>query len=536
MKKIFYIIFLSAITGITSCSKWLGEPQPARPGLEDFFASGGEAAIQVINGAYSPLQWEYGSTYSSEWWIGDIASDDALKGGQNVSDMAAAYEFDNFRVSNNNAILLDIYQMNYQGIARCNLALEEIPKMATDTIMNERVKTRLLGEAKFLRALYYFRLVRIFQELPLVTVTIRSSAEWKQPKASVTTIYDTIIADLLDAESKLWTLADTKANPDNIGRATKGAAQAMLLKVYLYRQNWTEAKKWGEVIINDGEYNLEPVYADNFSVYNENGKESVFEIQYSEEASSDYGTFNPHFGGTRGTFTTILTRSRSTNFPKMGATTSEGWGFNKPTQNLYDEFEAGDARREASILNIPTSLMSNPTEEIYLGCPYLSRKYALIDSAGNSIWDGHATRAPINIKLIRYADVLLMYAEACNESGDLGTATTILNDLRAVRRNECADPSTQLPDFPYGAYLGGQDGIRLALRHERRVELAMEGHRWFDIVRWGIAKETMDAYKAGETQEVQNAMSTFVKDRNEYFPLPQYEIDLSGFEQNDKWK
>ncbi len=523
---------LCALCSFTSCSKWLGEPQPAKPGLELFFASGGAAAIQVINGAYVPLQWEYGSTYSCEWYIGDVASDDALKGGQNIGDMAAAYEFDNFKVSNNNAILLDIYQMNYQGIARCNLALEEIPKIAADSVMSESIKTRLLGEAKFLRALYYFRLVRIFQELPLITVTIKSSADWRQPKASVAQIYDTIIADLLDAESKLWTLADTKANPDDIGRATKGAAQAMLMKAYLYRQNWTEAKKWGNIIITDGEYRLEPRYADNFSITNENGQESVFEIQYGEEATSDYGTFSPHFGATRGTFTTVLTRSRSSKI--LGG--ADGWGFNKPTQNLYNEFEAGDARREASILDLPDTLMSIRAEEIYLGCPYLSRKYILMDSGYNALWTGHATRSPINIKLIRYADVLLMYAEACNESGDLGTAVTTLNDLRAVRRNECADPSTQLPDFPYGAYSNSQDGMRLSLRHERRVELAMEGHRWFDIVRWGIAKQTMEAYKSGETAEVQREMGTFVEGKNEYFPLPQYEIDLSGFDQNDKWK
>jgi hypothetical protein len=281
---------------------------------------------------------------------------------------------------------------------------------------------------------------------------------------------------------------------------------------------------------------LEAKYADNFSVYNENGMESVFEIQYSEEASSDYGNFNPHFGGTRGTFTTVLTRSRSTKTPKFKDGASEGWGFNKPTQNLYNEFEQGDLRREASILNLPDSLMSNLTEEIYLGCRYLSRKYALMDADGNSLWDGHVTRAPINIKLIRYADVLLMYAEACNEDGDISAAKTTLNYLRSVRRNECANPATALPDFPYSGYSENQNDMRLALRHERRVELAMEGHRWFDIVRWGIAKQTMDNYRQSETKEVQDNMGIFVEGKNEYFPLPQYELDLSGLEQNDHWK
>ncbi|MDR2556227.1 MAG: RagB/SusD family nutrient uptake outer membrane protein [Bacteroidales bacterium] len=528
-----YYLAVCTFVVLTGCSKWLGEPQPARPGLEDFFASGGAAAVQVINGAYVPLQWEYGSTYSSEWWIGDVASDDALKGGQNVSDMSAAFEIDNFRVSDNNAILLDFYQMNYQGVARCNLALEQIPNIPPDSVMSEHVKERLIGEAKFLRALYYFRLVRVFQELPLVTVTIKSSADWHQPKESVANIYKQIISDLEDANRRLWSVGEIRTNPAEIGRATKGAAQAMLLKAHLYCKEYGQAKAWGDSIINSGDYNLEPNYADNFSIYNENGIESVFEIQYSEEASSDYGNFNPHFGGTRGTFTTILIRSRSTKIPKTALGAAEGWGFNKPTQSLYDEFEDGDPRREASILNIPDSLMSNPAEEIYLGCRYLSRKYALMDANVNSLWDGHATRAPINIKIIRYADVLLMYAEACNEDGDLASAKTTLNYLRSVRAG--LGPPV-LPDFPYGTYSENQNDMRLALCHERRVELAMEGHRWFDIVRWGIAKQVMDNYKQNETEEVKREMGTFSEGKNEYFPLPQYELDLSGFVQNDKWK
>jgi hypothetical protein len=546
-------ILFGAIGGFSSCNEWLSEPQPARPGIEDFFiAGGGTVAVQVVNGAYVPLQWEYGSTYCPEWWIGDVASDDALKGGQNVSDMAAAYELDNFRISNNNAILLDWYQLNFHGIARCNFAIEQVPSVAPDAEMSERARKRLVAEAKFLRALYYFRLVRVFGELPLVTFTIQTSDKWWQPKESVEKIYAQIFRDLEDANAGLWKVSELCQSPADVGRATKGAAQAMLLKAHLYYAQWHGehygiAKSWGDSIVLSGEYFLEDKYADNFSIYNENGKESVFEVQYTEEASSDYGSFNPHFGGTRGTFTTILTRSRSDEIPKKksgGAT--DGWGFNKPTQDLYDEFEAGDVRREASILNlyaIDSSLITNPAEEVYMGNAYLTRKYAIMDSSLNALWDGHATRAPINIKLIRYADVMLMYAEACNESDDFGAAKSALNALRAKRRAECADPATQLPDFPNYAsrkteqnYADNKNGLREAIRHERRVELAMESHRWFDLVRWGVAGETMNAYKATETPEVRAAMNDFTEGKNEYFPLPQYELDLSGLEQNPKWR
>ncbi|MDR3367070.1 MAG: RagB/SusD family nutrient uptake outer membrane protein [Prevotellaceae bacterium] len=545
-------ILFCGMLGLSGCNEWLSEPQPAKPDVADFFiAGGGTVAVQVVNAAYVPLQWEYGSTYCPEWWIGDVASDDALKGGQNTSDMSAAYELDNFRISNNNAVLLDWYQLNFHGIARCNFAVEQLPSVAPDAAMSERAKERLTAEAKFLRALYYFRLVRVFGEVPLVTYTIQTSDKWRQPKASVESIYAQIFRDLEDANAGLWPLSELRQNPADVGRATKGAAQAMLLKAHLYYAQWSRehyatAKAWGDSIIADGEYSLEEKYADNFSIYNENGKESVFEVQYAEEASSDYGSFNPHFGGTRGTFTTILTRSRSDEVPKKASGGStDGWGFNKPTQSLYDEFEAGDARREASILNlyaIDSSLISNPAEEIYMGSAYLTRKYAIMDSALNALWDGHATRAPINIKLIRYADVLLMYAEACNETGDFAAAKSTLNALRAKRRAECADPATQLPDFPYlnhktaQPYADSQDGLREAIRHERRVELAMESHRWFDLVRWGAAKEAMSAYKAAETPQVQAAMNDFTEGKNEYFPLPQYELDLSGLEQSEKWK
>ncbi|MDR1341722.1 MAG: RagB/SusD family nutrient uptake outer membrane protein [Prevotellaceae bacterium] len=539
---------LVAALAICSCNDWLSEPQPAKPLLEEFFvAGGGDAAVQAVNAAYVPLQWEYGATYCPEWWIGDVASDDALKGGQNISDMAAAYELDNFKVSDNNPILLDWYQLNFHGVARCNFVLEQLPAVAPDSAMDARTKKRLMAEASFLRALYYFRLVRVFGEMPLVTFTIQTSEKWRQPKASVEDIYAQIFRDLESANAGLW--AASELNPADVGRATKGAAQAMLLKAHLYcaqrsSEHYAAARLWGDSIIASGEYSLEDRYADNFSIYHENGNESVFEVQYGEEPSSDYGSFNPHFGGTRGTFTTILTRSRSSQVPKtVSGGTTDGWGFNKPTQDLYDEFEEGDARRSASILALSSAQMSTPTEEIYLGSPYLTRKYAIMDDDLNALWNGHATRAPINIKLIRYADVLLMYAEACNESGDFATARNTLNELRAQRRTECTDPATQLPDFPNyanrktgSAYTDDPNGLREAIRHERRVELALESHRWFDLVRWGIAAATMNAYKSRETPEVQAAMNDFTEGKSEYFPLPQYELDLSGLEQNEKWK
>lgn len=318
-----------------------------------------------------------------------------------------------------------------------------------------------------------------------------------------------------------------------MGRATKGAAQAMLMKVNLYMASpywqkqgvaknpsdcYKDALKWGDQIMGSGEYDLCPNYEDNFTIAGENGIESVFEVQYAEVPWGDYGDGNDptKFGYTAGSFTQILTRSRNS---AIGG----GWGFNHPTQNLYNEFEAGDPRRDVAILIPSESVVPGyqaQSDETYAGNNMLNNKYGMYRDpegigGGYGKWSLHASRGPLNNKQIRYADVLLMYAEAALESGDAGTALTQINKVRA-RAGLSA--------------LGSAD--RAALRHERRCELAMEGHRWFDLVRWeGVAgnglKAHMDAYKATETVDAQSYMNEFVAGKHELFPIPQEEIQLN---------
>jgi starch-binding outer membrane protein, SusD/RagB family len=516
MKKYIQIIMLSGLLlSLTSCEDWLLEPSPGLTRLEDFY-SVGNTAIQSTNAAYVPLMWEYNSTYFPEWFIGDVVSDDALKGGQSIGDMADVYDMENFKTNSNNTLLLDFYRAQWQGIARCNLPLQEIARMKTDSVMTASVQKRLLGELKFLRALYYFRLVRVFGGVPKVTEPIVSSANWQQDRSTVQEIYALIVSDLEAANAGLWKRSEYAA--DDLGRATKGAAQAMLLKTHLYNKNYAEAKRWGDSILLSNEYSLVSDYADNFTLAGENGPESVFEIQYMEDPTSDYGQ---GFGFTRGSFTVILTRSRSS---KLGG----GWGFNKPTTNLYNAYEAGDPRRDATILNPSDSDIETPEQEIYLGSRYLNRKYALMNPDNSYYTITHPTRGPINNKVIRYADVLLMYAEACCELNQLTPAKNALEQVRARARGN----NPVLPAFPYGTYADNQTDLRRAIRHERRVELAMEGHRWFDLTRWGVAKEVMDAYKATETAEAQQHMATFIKGTHELFPIPSQEIDLNPMTQN----
>lgn len=543
--KLNKYILLCIIPALTACNDWLREDGPMTNRVEDFFTSA-ETAVQVTNAAYAPLMWEYQSTYYSEFFFGDVLSDDALKGGQNISDMGAVYDLENFKAISNNEMVLDYYRAQYQGIARANLALEQIPAMEVDENLTQELKTRLMAEASFVRAYYYFRLVRLYGGVPIVTAPIYSSGNWKQPRASVDDVFTRIIADLEDAEAGL-PLKSAYA-PEDLGRATKGAAQAMLMKAYMYwadyhrntsggrdAQLYAESQKWGAKFIGEqaGEYSLCPDYSVNFTLLGENGLESVFEIQYMADPKSDYGEGN---GFTRGTFTTILTRSRSSAFA------STGWGFNHPTQNLYNEFEAGDPRRDASILVPTDDQITTPADEIYLGNRNLGVKRTIMDENRDYVVldDSHHSRSPINYITIRLADVYLMYAEVALRCGDAGIAKIYLEMVRSRARGDKdilpAFPGYQVPDYrnDYAMHqlTDTPEDLEMAIRHERRVELAMESHRWFDICRWGIAKEVMDAYANTETAEAQSHMTPFIEGKHELMPIPQEEIRLGGITQN----
>ncbi len=534
--KTRYFLAAAMALFLVSCKGWLGEDGPMTNHVSDYF-TGGDAALQVVTAAYTPLMWEYQGTYFSEWFIGDIASDDALKGGQNTSDMSAAYEFDNFKTLSNNEILLQYYRAQYQGISRANLAIEQIAPMNVDEVFTEALRDRYVAEAKFLRAFYYFRLVRLFGGVPLVTAPIYSSTNWKQPRATVEAVYGQIFEDLTFAASHLPKKSEY---PDtDMGRATSGAAEAMLLKSHLYFAGWyasrgnaadaaqeyDAAKAAGDAFLahQDAEYGLWPNYADNFTLSGENGIESVFEIQYMKDGMSDYGEGN---GFSRGTFTERLMRSRSSAFGEHN-----GWGFNHPTQNLYDEYEDGDPRRDATIL-VPTDAeITNASDEIYLGNRYLSLKRTLMmENRKYSALD-HDSRGDINSIQIRLADVYLMYAEACVAANDVLSAKTYLEKVRARARGS----ESILPAFPYGGYSDTADDLLKAIRHERRVELAMEGHRWFDLCRWGVAYDVMTAYMATETAEAKAHQSAFIKGKHELMPIPQKEIELGGLDQNPNY-
>lgn len=514
-----------AALSLTSCNDWLKEDGPGTNKLGDFY-TGGAVCVQNVNACYVPLCWEYNNCYFAEWYIGDIASDDALKGGQDVNDDGNAYDIDNFKVNIQNGILLNYYRAKYQGIARCNLALREVGFVEPDAAMSKDRQDCLLGEAYFLRALYYFQLVRVFGGVPLVDFVVDSSNKWQQPRATAQAVYDHIIADLIEAERLLWNRSKYPAA--DLGRATKGAAQALLCKVYLYNKQYDKAYEWGMKWKEEQygkEYELMANFGDNFTLAGENCRESVFEVQYMADPTSDYGD---GFGFTRGTFTTILTRPRAA---ELGS--QRGWGFNHPTHNLVAEFEPGDPRLDLTVGRVSEE-SSLEVEVNYLGSPYYNYKTCMPEGKTFPALD-HDSRGPLNYRLMRASDVLLFLAEAAVETGNTSDAKWALEEVRGRARRMSEDTSV-LPAFPGYGYADNLEGLRAAVRHERRVELAMEGHRWFDLVRWGIAADVLDkdngSYASHETKAARDEMAKFIKGKHELFPIPSEEIRLNPMEQN----
>ncbi|MBR1804526.1 MAG: RagB/SusD family nutrient uptake outer membrane protein, partial [Muribaculaceae bacterium] len=288
MKKIStYLLMLGALAMMSSCNDWLTEDTPGSNKIEDYFVSTA-TAIEVVNATYAPLGWEYGTstTYYSEWYIGDIVSDDALKGGQGLTDMGAAYDMENFKTNPDNRLLLGFYNAQWQGIQRCNLAIEQVSKMEAgiDAEFTQELKDRLVAEATFMRSYYYFRLVRVFGGMPLIDYVVDSSNKFNFDRATTLETYEFIIKGLESAVDALP--LKSKYAAADMGRATRGTAQAMLLKANLYYAGflaqegrdasaaYQAAKRWGEELMNSGEYDLVPAYFDNFTLAGENGKES----------------------------------------------------------------------------------------------------------------------------------------------------------------------------------------------------------------------------------------------------------------------
>ncbi|MFT6838431.1 MAG: hypothetical protein ACJAZR_001966 [Sediminicola sp.] len=469
------VAFLIGVIAI-SCSDSFVEVDSFDEDTESFFNSEEDYQSALI-GAYDLLQ----STYLNVM-LGEIASDNTLAGGESATDVPGIQEVDNMTHNPVNAQLRDIWSWMFAGVNRANYILEF--KEKTDFAGKEQV----LAEATFLRAYYYFELVKWFGDVPLsvdkrLLFGDQDIAE-RTPKAEV---YAQIELDLIFAAANL------PAVQSETGRATKGAAQALLGKVYLYQDKFSEAATVLDEVINSGPYDLVTNYNSIFEQSGENNIESVFEVQYTDVEGAGFGCLQCSEGNVAVGFNGIRNYT--------GPDFDSGFSFNVPTQEAYDAFEAGDIRRDVAVLNIVT--WAEQTGATYVEgfehTGFYNRKYIARKGDLNT-GDSNLTN-PNNYRAIRFADVLLMAAEANNRK-------SASDDLKAqAYLNKVRDRVGLLPVLVTGASLTD------AIYQERRVELMGEGHRFFDLVRTGSAAQAISGFSAG---------------KNELFPIPLIEIELVG--------
>ena len=444
----------------SGCDKFLNVDPPYTQDAENYFQSP-EDYEQALVGAYDLLQGSFMSV-----WISEIASNNTIAGGESVNDTQGLHQIDEMTHGGVNSELRSLFRWNYAGITRCNFIMENKDNIAFSG------KDKILAEAKFLRAFYYFELVKFFGDVPLIIdERIGAQEATEIARSPVSDVYAQIEQDLLDASSVLDQISLIK------GKATKGAAMALLGKVYLYQKKYIEAANKLDEVINSGVYSLISDYSALFSVANENNSETVFDVEYSGAEGGGYGCLICLEGNAGPGFQGI----RQYNGPIYG----DGNSYNLPTQNLYDAFDPADPRRDMTILDIDAFIaeQANPESITYgIGAGghtgYYNNKY--IKRQNELGLPDNDLTSPVNYRVIRYADVLLMAAEAHFQNGNISEAQ---NKVDLVR-NRVGVASTTVNSI---------DDIF----NERRYELACEGHWFFDLVRWGKAESAIDGFQTG---------------------------------------
>lgn len=479
----FLLSFSMILVFIAGCSDDFLDRKPKGQLTFDTFFETQDHAIWATNAVYQNFRsWEM----CAFPWIGitDIISDDSDK-GSSPNDALYVLELDDFTFNSTNTAFQQAWEGHYQTIFRANLAINNIPGIQ----MDETLKNRLIGENKFLRAYCYLRLVQWFGDLPLISTILTSDEYYTQTRTPVAQIYDFIEKDLLDAINVLP--EKSKYPSADLGRATKGAAEGMLAYLYMLKHDYTKAAENCEAIIQSGEYSLLPHYADNFLPVGELGAESIFEISAV--------AINAPVAGPGATPYNMIQGVRGV--PNLG------WGFNRPSDDLVAHYEAGDPRRQATII-YEGEVLPDGSTIVQHNAEVLNARYN--QKAWVPAHPGLQDNGPGNIRILRYADILLLAAEAYNETGNSAKALEYLNMVRARARgtNNFILPNVTITD---------QTMLREKIYAERRAELAMEEHRWFDLARWGRIADVMGPL-----------MPNFVASKNVLLPIPQSEIDLSG--------
>jgi starch-binding outer membrane protein, SusD/RagB family len=493
-RKTKFRTILVTVILCAGCSDFLDKPLQGELTQRNFPVTANDALL-ATNAVYNILR--VNSYHQGLFPILDIMSDDGSKGSNPDDASATVGTYDNFSHIPTEGNISRWWNTLYEGIKRANVVIEKLPVIEMDPTL----RSRYIGEAMYLRALFYFDAVRAWGDIPLVTTTTPQVGMARSPKSEV---YNLIIQDLLAAIEALPEKSEYPAS--DLGRASRGAAKGMLAKVYLFNNDPVNAEKYALEVINSGQYDLEENFADANSEQGRHGPESLFEIgALPFENIQSGGDQYANVQGVRGS-------------------PNRGWGFNRPTIDLQDSFEEGDPRLDATVIYLGEVL--DGVTILGDGATPDERKNGSgttveIECYNQKVWTPGIdvpTQFNHNRRILRYADVLLIAAEALNINGKPNDALVYLNHVRERARG---GNGSILPDITETNTALLDDLIF----EERRHELAMEGHRLWDLIRTGRAPAILGPLG-------------FISGKHELLPVPQSEIDLSqgSISQDPVWE
>lgn len=479
-----FLLFVAAV--LQSCNFLERQPWDSVDTTNGFqTAADAEAAV---NACYQPLQWA--KLYNMRIWTLDIIAGESVVGAGGGEDGIETVDLANFIANADNFAALDLWRGPSPGILRCNFVLKNVPGMQIDNAL----KNRMLGEAHFLRAHYYFILVRLFGGVPMPTEPLTSESNLKMPRASVDEIYSLITDDLQQAIAMLP--ARSTYGASDIGRASREAAMAELARVYLTylpdRARYEEVVRLCQDIGAMG-YRLAADYADNFDPAKQNGVESIFEVQY-------YGKTNNDFWSNENQCSWISTFQG----PRNSNMAAGCYGWNQPTAEFVSQYEPGDVRKDKTVFYAGCPTFDGMTySSSYSTTGYNVRKFLLTKAQSPDYNTSNQ-----NWVVTRYADVLLMQAEALNELGRTAEAEA---PLYQVRKRAGLTSRLAIENL-------SQEQMREMIIHERRIELAFEGHRWFDLIRYKDNYALNFLHSIGKSAASQKHL---------LFPIPSQEIEAN---------
>jgi len=502
IKKAMVIAGIAAISiSSTGCKKFLDQPVNGILPEDEFYKTDNDA-MQATTGVYDMMQTDYNTVWGSLYMVKLMMSDESNAGGSGPGDQPGYQDLDQFKHDAQNDKVYWTWRMCYYTIYRAN---KVIAKVTPDNDLRKR----LIAEAKALRAYNYLDLVSLWGDVPLVLNDIPPADYTKTPRAAKAAVYAQIEKDLNEAIPVLPLKTAYAAN-DRF-RASKGMAQAVLGKALLYQGKWADAATQFDAVITSGVYDLEPSVAKVFSKAGEFGIESLFELSYDGGQAYDWGNF-PWGGRPESNIHIQLMGPRSDYYTKAPSDSLlAGWGFNCPRKQLYDDYvAAGDAVRRKTTVMSQAELVaaggnwSAATAYGYAG--YFQRKYGSFSTQTNTSGSAIAElNYGTNWRLIRFADVLLMAAEAYYRAGNEPQCRTYLTRVR--NRSGLGNATAT------------GTALFTAIVTERELELAFEGFRFIDLVRWNMADQVLSPLG-------------FKKNKNEVLPVPDQDVKTAGLAQN----